>query len=1543
MWVLSTLFTLALLVFTAQATDPICPLQPTLPTSCNCIERQDLRIMVVTHGPLSEPFWEEVHQGVLAASNGLGIQVEHLAPTTTDLRSGLGMAGTLTALFDRVVAEAPDGVILSIPSTAMVDTALDQFHAAGITVMSINSGYETVETIAFAKRPVLHVGQDENAAGEEVATALYAAGVRRGFCINDEALTNAAKAVRCNAFQTKLVELGGTIVTGTYADAVATAFGTISSSSQSNALRDLLQNTDVDGLVTLSAEVAIQASTVIAAEDTTVKLATFDATEDVLTLLDAGTLVTAVDQQPFLQGFLPVLFMTTFKTSLMKAENSKLKSGPVLLSTRPAPTLFAAGSDVTLKAITHGSGGDNFWDVVYLGALQAADDMGITLDLSAMCDSGYAGNDPAVMAGLIDATLSQSDVPAGILVSIPNADVLNASLSAAVANNVAVVSLNSGYDSAGALGALLHVGQTEYEAGEMAGNFFINNGGTSGLCLNYEPDNAGMVQRCTGFRAALVAAGLPVIDQLITFDTDANIIAITPTLRDNPGIDSVLVCGQSAAAEAVAVVENVKTLAGHGSRTIMVGTFDYGPAVGTMITNNQLLFGIHQQQYYQGYVPVVILTLAQTRGLTLLEDILFTGPAFVTAAEVTPRECELAVTCTVTEVAQDTLVLRARIGSNVQALRYAPANFGMSQSEMAALYLSSDYVTIEIAPGRRRMQDTAAHDGCTSLTPASVAGSAVLINEGGCLFTTKVSNALAAGFGMAVIARTTAKPPVQMIGDNSTNALAAIGVFMISKVDGDVLRAATAPEVRVTPFSLTCPAGQREVNFECQACGEGTYQDAQGASSCISCPPGRFGDTTGVNSTDGCKLCPAGLYQDRAGAQDCKSCPDTSISPHSGSTSCDICPANNVTGVVVVTARTCGLTFSANGTVEDKCDRDELKTVATDCFCSTDYFGSPGQVCSACPDGAHCCSCPEMFDQTGSDKHNLASIFDSFQKYDRPCGTCTFGATEDPDSSPPMAKPGYFSSPHKQNTFLVCSPVEACTGGPQSTCSAGYTGHRCGQCDIGYYKDGGNCTECPTTPFWLMVLAGSLLVFFCLYTLNAVSRWFRSSALAIALDWAQTTSIIMSIQLGWPNEFKGLLQIFSALMFNAEIFAPECSMKTDYWATWGAQLLLPFIATGCFAAIYLVVWLRHKYLCPKITDEKQSWSTNHAAAVKHAFINAYFMFLSVFHPFLTKNTLEIFRCRTLADGKAYLDVEPSLQCYTDDWFQNVPIAVACFLIYGIGIPVLFFMVLYRGRDQIDTRNFKRKFGSIFIIYRKECWYWEVWIKSKKLLVCLTMNIFPEETTYQAIVSLIIIEVAIHMNMKKQPFRFPANNFTQKVASLNTLLVLFSGLMFYSEKLDKWAQDTLVAVCLFYTIATFVYLARAAVIETLAYYGAEMVQSKPKLKSCLDSQICRCFFKTQHLLSRSGHWAKTEDLLDKYSKASMILADTEDSAPPAQEVDMSAPKPVNNARGLRQFRRRSLVSLGDIGQAAVPDSSMLFGLFFRENESAATAIDNAKLL
>jgi hypothetical protein len=178
-------------------------------------------------------------------------------------------------------------------------------------------------------------------------------------------------------------------------------------------------------------------------------------------MLSGDWLILAVDQQPFLQSFLLVLFMTTFKTSLMKAENTKLKTGPYLLSdpTANAPYTNYWLADIVMKAETHGQGGDGFWDVVYLGALQAAADMGVTLDMTDVCSPEFSvvGNSDLAdeaMRDYIMAALASASPPAGFLVSIPDATNLGPPLQATHGAGVAVVSLNSGHGPAGNLGAL---------------------------------------------------------------------------------------------------------------------------------------------------------------------------------------------------------------------------------------------------------------------------------------------------------------------------------------------------------------------------------------------------------------------------------------------------------------------------------------------------------------------------------------------------------------------------------------------------------------------------------------------------------------------------------------------------------------------------------------------------------------------------------------------------------------------------------------------------------------------------------------------------------------------------------------------------------------------------------------------------------------------------------------------------------------------------------------------------------------------------------
>ncbi len=61
-----------------------------------------------------------------------------------------------------------------------------------------------------------------------------------------------------------------------------------------------------------------------------------------------------------------------------------------------------------------------------------------------------------------------------------------------------------------------------------------------------------------------------------------------------------------------------------------IATFDLSPDVLDAIEAGNMLFAIDQQQYLQGYLPVVLLTLYNTNLNTIANPVLMTGPGFVT-------------------------------------------------------------------------------------------------------------------------------------------------------------------------------------------------------------------------------------------------------------------------------------------------------------------------------------------------------------------------------------------------------------------------------------------------------------------------------------------------------------------------------------------------------------------------------------------------------------------------------------------------------------------------------------------------------------------------------------------------------------------------------------------------------------------------------------------------------------------------------------------------------------------------------------------------
>ncbi len=276
-----------------------------------------------------------------------------------------------------------------------------------------------------------------------------------------------------------------------------------------------------------------------------------------------------------------------------------------------APTVFA--TDIIV--VSHGQASDPFWSVVKNGVERAAKDTGANVDYRAP-----ETFDMIAMSQLIDAAVNQE--PDGLVVSVPDAAALGPSIENAIAAGIPVISMNSGGDAAKELGALLHVGQSEFDAGKIAGAKMAELGGTMGLCVNHEVGNISLDDRCAGFAEGFGGD----VEVMPTNNDPAEIQSkVKATLESNPDIDTVIALGASLAGEPT--VAAIEALGRTGK--VLVGSFDLSGNFLKSVAEGKAAFAIDQQQFLQGYLPVVFLALNAEYGLMPGGDVP-SGPNLIT-------------------------------------------------------------------------------------------------------------------------------------------------------------------------------------------------------------------------------------------------------------------------------------------------------------------------------------------------------------------------------------------------------------------------------------------------------------------------------------------------------------------------------------------------------------------------------------------------------------------------------------------------------------------------------------------------------------------------------------------------------------------------------------------------------------------------------------------------------------------------------------------------------------------------------------------------
>ncbi|MEU6673034.1 sugar ABC transporter substrate-binding protein [Streptomyces sp. NPDC046925] len=275
-----------------------------------------LKIAMITHSGEGDTFWDIVQSGAKQAARKDNVEFLY-----SNDKEAKGQAELVQSAIDKKV----DGIVVTLAKPEAMKAVLGKAEDAGIPVVTINSGGEFSADFGALS----HIGQDESVAGEAVGDELNKRGKKKALCVIHEQ-GNVSLEQRCAG------------VKKTFDGSVENlnVDGTNAPGSQSSISAKLQATKDIDSVVTLGAPIA--AYSVKAKEDAGSKaeVDTFDLNAEVVKRLKAKEVGFAVDQQPYLQGYLAIDELWLYKTNANVLGGGRpVLTGPAIVTGKDVPKL----------------------------------------------------------------------------------------------------------------------------------------------------------------------------------------------------------------------------------------------------------------------------------------------------------------------------------------------------------------------------------------------------------------------------------------------------------------------------------------------------------------------------------------------------------------------------------------------------------------------------------------------------------------------------------------------------------------------------------------------------------------------------------------------------------------------------------------------------------------------------------------------------------------------------------------------------------------------------------------------------------------------------------------------------------------------------------------------------------------------------------------------------------------------------------------------------------------------------------------------------
>jgi simple sugar transport system substrate-binding protein len=250
-----------------------------------------MTVALVTHQSQGDTFWDIVRKGAQAAADKDNIKLVYSADPN---------AGNQAGLVQNAIDQKVDGIAVTLAKPDAMKAVVAKAVSAKIPVVGLNSGLADWKKLGLME----FFGQDESVAGEALGNRLNSEGAKKVVCVIHEQ-GNVGLTQRCDG------------VKKTFSGTTETLYvnGTDAPSVKSTITAKLTQDKAIDHVITLGAPIALIATQSVSDAGSKAKVATFDLNKDLTTAISKGTIEFAVDQQPYLQGYLAIDSLWLYKNN----------------------------------------------------------------------------------------------------------------------------------------------------------------------------------------------------------------------------------------------------------------------------------------------------------------------------------------------------------------------------------------------------------------------------------------------------------------------------------------------------------------------------------------------------------------------------------------------------------------------------------------------------------------------------------------------------------------------------------------------------------------------------------------------------------------------------------------------------------------------------------------------------------------------------------------------------------------------------------------------------------------------------------------------------------------------------------------------------------------------------------------------------------------------------------------------------------------------------------------------------------------------------